>query len=365
MKKLFTSESVTEGHPDKVCDLIADSILDGIIALDPDCRAACEVCAGTDNVFILGEITSTAQIDYEAVARAAVKSVGYNSPELGFDAHTFKVTTHINRQSPDIAMGVDRDGAGDQGIMFGYAAAENEALMPMPIYLAHKLTKALSDARKSGELPFLRPDGKAQVTVEYNGYMPQKITAVVLSAQHSPDITIDELRAELFLKIIKKTLPGEMLSKNTKFHINPTGRFVIGGPHGDTGVTGRKIIADTYGGACVHGGGAFSGKDPTKVDRSASYMARYAAKSVVASGLAKRCRIDLAYAIGVAEPVAVEVFTFGTSVMPDNKIAERVREQFDFRPRAIIETLNLKTPIYAKTTNYGHFGRPGFPWEQA
>ena len=363
---LFTSESVTEGHPDKIADQISDSILDAIIAQDPMSRVACETLVTTGLAILAGEITTNAVIDYQEVVRATIREIGYDRGKYGYDADTCAVLSAIHSQSPDIAMGVDTGGAGDQGLMFGFACNETEELMPMPIMLAHKLVRGLSDARRAGTMKYLRPDGKSQVTVEYEGTKPVRIDAVVVSSQHSPDVTQDEMREDVIAKIIKPTIPAAMMDKETKFYVNPTGRFVIGGPHGDAGVTGRKIIVDTYGGAAPHGGGAFSGKDPTKVDRSACYMARYIAKNVVAAGLADRATVQLAYAIGVADPVSLLVRTEGTSKLPENMITELVRQLFKLTPRGIMEELDLRRPIYKKTAAFGHFGRSEseFTWER-
>ena len=363
---LFTSESVTEGHPDKIADQISDAILDACLEQDPHSRVACETLTATGLVVIAGEITTRAYVDFQALVRGVVASIGYDNAIYGFDCNTCAVISTINKQSGDIAMGVDTGGAGDQGMMFGYATNETPELMPMAISLAHKLTRRLSEVRKSGQLAWLRPDGKSQVTVEYNSEgKPVRVDAVVISTQHAESISNDELRAGILKHVIQATIPAELLDEDTKYHINPTGRFVIGGPMGDTGLTGRKIIVDTYGGAGRHGGGAFSGKDPTKVDRSAAYMARYIAKNIVAAGLADRCEVQLAYAIGIAEPVSVLVDTFGTGAIPAAKLQQLVRENFQLTPRAIIESLNLRRPIYRKTAAYGHFGRtdPDFTWE--
>ncbi len=365
-RHLFTSESVTEGHPDKIADQISDSILDAIIAQDPRSRVACETLVTTGIAFIAGEITTRAVIDYQKVVRDTITDVGYTRGKYGFDAETCAVISAIHSQSPDIAMGVDTGGAGDQGLMFGYACGETEELMPLPIMLAHKLAKGLSCARRDGLLDYLRPDGKSQVTVEYDGNSPVRIEAVVVSSQHSPDVTNEQMRADIIDKIITRVIPAELMDAETKVYVNPTGRFVVGGPHGDAGVTGRKIIVDTYGGAAPHGGGAFSGKDPTKVDRSACYMARYIAKNVVAAGMAERALVQLAYAIGVADPVSVMVHTEGTGRIPEERITELVREYFKLTPRGIIEELDLLRPIYKKTAAFGHFGRtePEFTWER-
>jgi S-adenosylmethionine synthetase len=363
---LFTSESVTEGHPDKIADQISDSILDACLTQDPYSRVACETLLTTGLAFIAGEITTKAYVDFPAIVRGTVTSVGYTDATFGFDAQTCSVISSIHEQSPDIAMGVDPGGAGDQGMMFGYASNENEDLMPTPISLAHKLTHRLAEVRKSGQLEFLRPDGKSQVTVEYDtNHKPTRVDAVVISTQHSETVDNKKLRAEVLEHVIQAVIPAQMLDADTKYHINPTGRFVVGGPMGDTGLTGRKIIVDTYGGMGRHGGGAFSGKDPTKVDRSACYMARHIAKNVVAAGLAERCEVQLAYAIGVAEPVSVLVDTFGTGRLGDEKIQNLVREHFKLTPKGIIESLDLRRPIYRKTAAYGHFGRreKDFTWE--
>ena len=375
-KRFFTSESVTEGHPDKVCDQIADAILDDIFAEDTSARVAVEVCATTGMVMVFGEVTTKHYCDIPSIVRGVIKDVGYNDSSLGFDYKTCAVLSSIDEQSPDIAMGVndatdgdgkddyERTGAGDQGMMFGYACDETESLMPLPITLAHALTKRLTDVRKSGELEWLRPDGKAQVTVEYIDDVPERVDTIVVSCQHSENISMDELEAEIIDKVISYAIPQEYIDDDTKIYINPTGRFVIGGPAGDSGVTGRKIIVDTYGGFCPHGGGAFSGKDPTKVDRSASYMARYICKNLVAAGVCKRAELQVAYAIGMAHPVSVYVNTFGTGVIDDDSLAKVVREVFDLRPKAIIDHLQLAAPIYRKTSNYGHFGKEGFSWEE-
>ena len=376
-KTLFTSESVTEGHPDKMCDRISDSILDEILKSDPMARVACETTATTGVVYVMGEITTNCYVDIQSVVRDAVREIGYTGTECGFDADSCADLTAIHEQSPDIAMGVDASleskqggdlehGAGDQGMMFGYACDETPTLMPLAIHLAHALTMRLTEVRKSGKLDYLRPDGKSQVTVEYDDDKPVRIEAVVISSQHSADIDMEVLKKDIYEQVIVPTLPAELLDDATKIYINPTGRFVVGGPVGDSGLTGRKIIVDTYGGAARHGGGAFSGKDPTKVDRSASYMARYVAKNIVAAGLAKKCEVQLAYAIGVAQPVSVRVESFGTGVANDEKLAEAVTKVFDLRPTAIINKLQLRRPIYAKTAAYGHFGREDadFTWEK-
>jgi S-adenosylmethionine synthetase len=377
-RKLFTSESVTEGHPDKVCDTIADSVLDDILAHDPTARVACEVCAATGLVVVFGEVTTEHFCDIRNIVRNAIKEIGYTDPTMGFHYDSVAIMNTLNEQSPDIAMGVDRSleakegdnsefdtGAGDQGMMFGYATNETEVYMPMPIYYAQKMAKRLTEVRKNGTLKYLRPDGKTQVTVEYDGDKPVRIDAVVVSTQHSEDVTLDTIKHDIIEHVIKPTLPENLLDENTKFFINPTGRFVIGGPHGDSGLTGRKIIVDTYGGYAPHGGGSFSGKDPTKVDRSATYMCRYIAKNIVAAGLADKCQIQVAYAIGVAHPVSVRVDSFGTGKLSDEKIAEIVSKEFDLRPAAIIKRLDLRRPIYKQTAAYGHFGRDdiSLPWE--
>ena len=363
---LFTSESVTEGHPDKIADQISDSILDAILAQDPVGRVACETLVTTGLAIIAGEITTSCYVDFPKIVRDTIKDVGYTRAKFGFDSETCAVLSSIHEQSPDIAQGVDPGGAGDQGLMFGYACTETQELMPLPIMLAHKLVKGLSCARRDGVLEYLRPDGKSQVSVEYDNGKPVRVDTVVVSTQHSSLVSNDTLREDIIDKIVSRVIPEDMRDKNTRILINPTGRFVVGGPHGDAGVTGRKIIVDTYGGAAPHGGGAFSGKDPTKVDRSACYMARYVAKNVVAAGLAERCMVQLAYAIGVAEPVSVLIDTFGTGQIDDEKISESVRSQFKLTPRGIIETLDLRRPIYKKTAAFGHFGRtePEFTWER-
>jgi S-adenosylmethionine synthetase len=363
---LFTSESVTEGHPDKICDQISDAILDAVLAQDPTGRVACETLTTTGLILISGEITTTATIDYSKLARQTMKGIGYDRAKYGFDAETCAVMSTIDAQSPDIAMGVNTGGAGDQGIMFGYACTETKELMPLPIQMAHQLGKNMSNLRRNGTLGYLRPDGKTQVTVEYEGFKPVRIDAVVISSQHSPDVTIEQIREDVIDHVIKPTLPAELLDKDTKYYVNPTGRFVTGGPMGDTGLTGRKIIVDTYGGAAPHGGGAFSGKDPTKVDRSACYMARYVAKNIVAAGLAERCQVQLAYAIGVADPVSVYVDCYGTSKVDEDKLTEIVRANFSLTPLGIIESLKLRQPIYQATAAFGHFGREeaSFTWEK-
>ena len=364
-KYLFTSESVTEGHPDKIADQISDAVLDAVLADDPTGRVACEVLVTTGTCIVAGEITTKTYVDVQRIARGTIDYVGYNDATYGFDANTCGVHNLIQSQSPDISMGVDTGGAGDQGLMFGFACDETPELMPLPIMMAHKLVQRLSEARRQGVLDFLRPDGKSQVSVEYVGNKPKRIEAVVISTQHSSDISIEELRQEVKKHIIDPIVPSAMVDSQTKYHINPTGRFVVGGPHGDTGLTGRKIIVDTYGGMGRHGGGAFSGKDPTKVDRSACYMARYIAKNIVAAKLATRCEVQLAYAIGVAEPVSVSVDTFGTGAIPDDRFTDLVRENFNLTPRAIIDHLKLRRPIYRKTAAFGHFGRTEdtFTWE--
>lgn len=383
MKNYFTSESVTKGHPDKVCDSVADAILDEYLKGDPDSRVACEVVASTDYMLITGEITSKATVNAEKIARKVISEIGYNDAAAGFSASGAEIDVRLKAQSADIALGVDnsveakeeladtgredeldKTGAGDQGMMFGYACRETEELMPLPVTLAHKMCKKLEEARTSGRLPYLRPDGKGQVTVEYENGSPKRIEAVVLSSQHDDKVTTEKLRKDLKKYVIDEVLPREYLDENTKYFINPTGRFEIGGPAGDSGLTGRKIIVDTYGGKCPHGGGSFSGKDPTKVDRSATYMARYIAKNIVASGLADECQIQVAYAIGVAKPVSVMAKTFGTGKLTDGEIADVIVKEFDLRPAAIIKKLGLKKPVYAATSAYGHFGRKEFSWEQ-
>ena len=376
-KFLFTSESVTEGHPDKICDRISDSVLDALLAQDPMSRVACETCTTTGLVMVMGEITTKAQIDIPAIVRETVREIGYDNAEYGFDCNTCAVMTTLDKQSPDIAMGVDNalegreenamdTGAGDQGMMFGYACTETPELMPLPISLAQKLAKKLTDVRKSGELDYLLPDGKSQVTVEYEDGKPVRVDTVVISSQHKAYATLEQIRADVIEKIIKTTIPANLLDENTKYYVNPTGRFVVGGPQGDSGLTGRKIIVDTYGGYARHGGGAFSGKDPTKVDRSAAYAARYVAKNIVAAGLAEKCEVELAYAIGVATPVSVLVDTFGTGKVSDEKISEAVNKVFDLRPAAIISALELRKPQYKELSAYGHMGREelGVAWEK-
>jgi len=365
-RHLFTSESVTEGHPDKLADQISDAVLDAVLTSDPNGRVACETLVTTGLCMIAGEITTTEKVDYTQVARETIREVGYTQAEFGFDYETCAVVTSLGQQSPDIAMGVDPGGAGDQGLMFGYACNETEELMPLPIMLAHKLVRKLSELRRSDELDYLRPDGKSQVTVEYAGGKPVRIDAVVVSTQHRDDIKQDKIKADVIEHVIRPVVPGAMVDADTKYHINPTGRFVRGGPHGDAGLTGRKIIVDTYGGMGRHGGGAFSGKDPTKVDRSACYMARHIAKNIVAAELATRCEVQLAYAIGVAEPVSVMVDTFGTGTVDDIQLASLVRAVFPLTPKGIIDYLDLRRPIFKQTAAFGHFGRsePGFTWEK-
>jgi S-adenosylmethionine synthetase len=364
---LFTSESVTEGHPDKIADQISDAVLDAFIAQDPMSRVACETLLTTGLIVVAGEITSKGRVEIDDLARKTVAEIGYTRAKFGFDAETCGVITAVHRQSPDISMGVDTGGAGDQGLMFGYACDETPELMPLTISLAHKITRQLSEVRKKGILPYLRPDGKSQVTVEYKQGKPHKIHAVVVSSQHSADVEQKQIRADIIEKVIKPVLPKELLDeKSIIYHINPTGKFVVGGPMGDTGLTGRKIIVDTYGGVGSHGGGAFSGKDPSKVDRSAAYMVRYIAKNIVAAGIASECEVQLAYAIGVPEPVSVHVDDFGTGKVPHDKLVDLIRKNFDMTPKGIIKTLDLRRPIYRKTAAYGHFGRtePEFTWEK-
>ncbi len=376
MRKLFTSESVTEGHPDKLCDFISDSVLDSFLEKDANARVACETVAGKGQILLTGEISSTAEVDLEKVVRNAIQEIGYHDENLDIDYETCKVLINISKQSPDIALGVDKsyedkegekvesEGAGDQGMMFGFATDETEDFMPMPIYLAHKLSKRLTDVRKQGILDYIRPDGKVQVTVEYEEDKPVRIDTIVVSTQHTQDIDLEILKKDIQEKVIQAVVPQELLDEATKYYINPTGRFVIGGPLGDSGLTGRKIIVDTYGGYSRHGGGAFSGKDPTKVDRSACYMARWLAKNIVANGYAKKCEIQLSYAIGVAKPVSIFVDTFGTGTIPEEEIVQKIEKKFDLTPRGIIQQLDLRKPIYRKTTNYGHFGKKDLPWEQ-
>lgn len=378
MKKVFTSESITEGHPDKVCDRIADAVLDAILAKDPDARVACECAATSQFLLVMGEITANADIDVEKIAREKIRSIGYTDEKLGFSADGCKIEVRLNKQSPDIALGVDNSleckgnscslsdkiGAGDQGMMFGYACRETEELMPLTLVLSHKLCKRLEEVRKSGLLPYLRPDGKGQVSVEYENGVARRVSAVVLSSQHDETVTTERLREDLKKHVVEKVIPKELLDGGTKYFINPTGRFETGGPAGDSGLTGRKIIVDTYGGRCPHGGGSFSGKDPTKVDRSAAYMARYVCKNLVAAGLADEITLEVAYAIGVAHPVSVFVDTHGTGRLADERLADIVREEFDLRPLAIIEKLGLRRPIYEQTAVYGHFGKAGLPWER-
>ena len=376
MKKFFTSESVTEGHPDKICDQISDAVLDAILEKDPMARVACECTVATGLILIMGEISTECYVDIPAIARKTVKEIGYDRAKYGFDGDTCAVLTNINEQSADIALGVDNSlekksggdeldqiGAGDQGMMFGYATDETEEFMPLPITLAHKLTERLAFVRKQGILPYLRPDGKAQVTIEYEDGVPKRAEAIVVSTQHSPEIDMASLRKDVLEKVIKAVVPDSFIDDKTKIFCNPTGRFEIGGPKGDSGLTGRKIIVDTYGGMCSHGGGSFSGKDPTKVDRSGAYMARYICKNIVAAKLAKECSLEIAYAIGVAKPVSVYLNTNGTGALSDEKLAEIVQKEFDLRPAAIIKTLDLRKPVYKKTASYGHFGRKGFSWE--
>jgi S-adenosylmethionine synthetase len=365
MRHIFTSESVTEGHPDKMADQISDSVLDAVLKDDPAGRVACEVLITTGLCVVAGEITTKSVFDVPRLVRGVIDDIGYNNALWGFDSHTCGIINTIQTQSPDIAMGVDTGGAGDQGLMFGFACDETEELMPLPIMLAHKLVRQLSEIRRAGKLYFLRPDGKSQVSVEYSGNQPRRVDAVVISTQHDDKISTDELRAEVKKHVIDPVIPAHLVDSGTKFHINPTGRFVIGGPHGDTGLTGRKIIVDTYGGMGRHGGGAFSGKDPTKVDRSACYMARYVAKNIVAAGLASRCEVQLAYAIGVAEPVSVMVDAFGTGKVEAERLVELVRSNFQLTPKGMIDSLKLRRPIYRKTAAFGHFGRtePTFTWE--
>ena len=365
-RHLFTSESVTEGHPDKICDQISDAILDEILTHDPDARVACETCASTGLVHIMGEITTNCYVDFQKVVREVVADIGYTRAKFGFDADTCAVISNIDGQSPDIALGTNDQvgGAGDQGMMFGYACRETEELMPLPVTLSHKLAMRLTEVRKSGLLPYLRPDGKTQVTVEYDDKRPVRVDAVVVSSQHDREVSQEKLREDIKKYVVDEVIPAEFLDENTKIYINPTGRFEIGGPQGDSGLTGRKIIVDTYGGRCAHGGGAFSGKDCTKVDRSAAYFCRYIAKNMVAAGLADEVEIQVAYAIGVTNPLSVFVDSFGTGKFTDDKLAEIIKKEFDLRPYAIIRALGLRRPLYSETSAYGHFGRPHLPWEQ-
>ena len=376
MRKLFTSESVTEGHPDKLCDYISDSILDSYLAKDENARVACETVAGKGAIFITGEITSVAEVDIEKVVRQAIKEIGYDNSNLDMDYRTCKITISISKQSPDIALGVDKaletkegeeldsEGAGDQGIMFGFACDETEEFMPLPISLAHKLAKRLSEVRKQNIINYLRPDGKVQVTVEYENAKPIRVDTIVVSTQHKKEVDLETLKRDIKEKVISEVVPQELLDEKTKYFINPTGRFVIGGPLGDSGLTGRKIIVDTYGGYARHGGGAFSGKDATKVDRSAAYMARFLAKNIVANGYAKKCEIQFSYEIGVAKPVSIYIDTFGTNTIPEEEIIRKIENKFDLTPRGIINYLDLRKPIYTKTTNYGHFGKADLNWEK-
>ena len=377
MRKLFTSESVTEGHPDKLCDYISDSVLDAYLSKDPHARVACETVAGKGEIFITGEITSTSEeINIEEIARKAICEVGYDNSQTDIDYRTCKITVNVSKQSPDIALGVDKsletkegenlesEGAGDQGLMFGFACDETEELMPLPISLSHKLARRLTEIRKKKVVDYLRPDGKVQVTVEYEDDKPLRVDTIVVSTQHTADVNLDVLKQDIKEKVINKIVPSELLDENTKYYINPTGRFVIGGPLGDSGLTGRKIIVDTYGGYARHGGGAFSGKDPTKVDRSAAYMARFIAKNIVANGYAKKCEIQFSYAIGVAKPVSIYVDTFGTNTISEEDIVQKISDKFDLTPRGIINYLELRKPVYTLTTNYGHFGKECLAWEK-
>lgn len=376
MNRLFTSESVTEGHPDKLCDFISDSILDAYLEKDPYSRVACETVAGKGQILVTGEITSNAEIDIEKIVRNTIKDVGFDNEKTDIDYKTCKVLLNISKQSSDIALGVDKsleqkegskeesEGAGDQGMMFGFATDETDEYMPMPIYLAHKLSKRLTEVRKEKIIDYIRPDGKVQVTVEYEKDSPKRIDTIVISTQHNENVDLNKLKKDIISNVVKPIVPEELLDNSTKYYINPTGRFVIGGPLGDSGLTGRKIIVDTYGGYSRHGGGAFSGKDPTKVDRSAAYMARFVAKNIVANGFAKKCEIQLSYAIGVAKPISIYVDTFGTGKIPDNEIVKKIKNTFKLTPRGIIESLDLRRPIYRKTTNYGHFGKKDLPWEK-
>ena len=376
MKRLFTSESVTEGHPDKLCDYISDSILDAYFEKDPNARVACETVAGKGQILVTGEITSSANVDIEQIVRNTVREIGFDNAETDIDYKTCKVLLNISKQSSDIALGFDKsleskkgskeesEGAGDQGMMFGFATDETDEYMPMPIYLAHKLAKRLTEVRRNKTIDYIRPDGKVQVTVEYENDRPKRIDTIVVSTQHNANADLEKLKQDIKEYVVKPIVPEELLDENTRYFINPTGRFVIGGPLGDSGLTGRKIIVDTYGGYSRHGGGAFSGKDPTKVDRSAAYMARYIAKNIVANGLAKKCEIQLSYAIGVAQPVSIYVDTFGTGKIPENEIVKKIKNTFNLTPRGIIKSLDLRRPIYKQTTNYGHFGKENLPWEQ-
>lgn len=376
MRKLFTSESVTEGHPDKLCDYISDSVLDSYLEKDENARVACETVAGKGKIFLTGEISSVAEVDIERVVRNAIKEIGYDNAELDIDYKTCDVQINISKQSPDIALGVDKsleqkegedvvsEGAGDQGLMFGFACDETSEYMPLPIYLAHKLARRLTEVRKTNEIDYLRPDGKVQVTVEYDDEKPLRVDTIVVSTQHNADVDLNVLKKDIKEKVINAVVPEKLLDENTKYYINPTGRFVIGGPLGDSGLTGRKIIVDTYGGYARHGGGAFSGKDSTKVDRSAAYIARFLAKNIVYNGYAKKCEIQLSYAIGVAKPVSIYVDTFGTGTIDEEELVKKIYEKFDLTPRGIINFLELRKPIFRKTTNYGHFGKPYLPWER-